>query len=468
MHVTTFDTSTMNKSDTAFEGRSSLSVLTNFYKKEVVRRQELASSSCHDPMHTDKDPLSPSKKLVSTFKTHQNVTAIQTERGPVLNNPSMLSKQKSLPLKKRAIVFGHETEERTGNAIHSHDRILANGGDGRKAEGSARIQSAKKRLAKDLLPRTCDVLYERDEYGNFCNADGRESDLGSGHHSVVDGHKQNPLGVVQALEQEQSQPTKPLALQCLEPTSLSAHENVAGIGSSSIWSDEAKTSNFWSESNSRFDSQQASDETKEKDKANNGTFFAVPSVETTTAGRAIVADSNEPPPGAEPINPLDNWVPMTFMTKKPTAVIGLTSVPTLVVPNSMKRPSSSSQHQGDKSTSSSSISTVPKKRKRLARIEKGKKKMPPYEKDATKPTDIQSSRSSNESQSARNLKRNLKCDDDMWMNDEVQGLVETTELPYITTMPNGENPWTHLWKPGAPPFEMKAIFSQERRAHDFV
>lgn len=54
-------------------------------------------------------------------------------------------------------------------------------------------------------------------------------------------------------------------------------------------------------------------------------------------------------------------------------------------------------------------------------------------------------------------------DHDVWMSDDVQGLVETEELPPIDTTPEGVNPWAYLWEPGAPSFEIEVISCAERR-----
>lgn len=52
----------------------------------------------------------------------------------------------------------------------------------------------------------------------------------------------------------------------------------------------------------------------------------------------------------------------------------------------------------------------------------------------------------------------------MWMDDTVQGLVKTTELPPIDAPPEGENPWAYLWEAGAPRFKIEIVESAERKS----
>jgi hypothetical protein len=57
-------------------------------------------------------------------------------------------------------------------------------------------------------------------------------------------------------------------------------------------------------------------------------------------------------------------------------------------------------------------------------------------------------------------------DDLVWMSEHTvpQGLVQREELPPIKAMPEGNNPWEHLWKPDATPFELKVVVCAERRS----
>lgn len=64
----------------------------------------------------------------------------------------------------------------------------------RKESGSqVKIDSKKGRILSDRkLPRTCGVLYAKDNKGNYFCADGCDGDLGYGAHSVPGGHTRNP------------------------------------------------------------------------------------------------------------------------------------------------------------------------------------------------------------------------------------------------------------------------------------
>lgn len=53
----------------------------------------------------------------------------------------------------------------------------------------------------------------------------------------------------------------------------------------------------------------------------------------------------------------------------------------------------------------------------------------------------------------------------IWMSDDdVQGLVETEELPPVGAPPDGVNPWASLWKSDAAPFELEVVVSAKRKS----
>lgn len=57
-----------------------------------------------------------------------------------------------------------------------------------------------------------------------------------------------------------------------------------------------------------------------------------------------------------------------------------------------------------------------------------------------------------------------KDPDGIWMNDDIQGLVETEELPPAAEPPEGggANPWAYLWEKDAPTFELEITSRAER------
>ena len=59
-------------------------------------------------------------------------------------------------------------------------------------------------------------------------------------------------------------------------------------------------------------------------------------------------------------------------------------------------------------------------------------------------------------------KRN-QDDDDIWMDDDAQGVLDSDEPEQENTTPQGENPWAYLWEPNAPAFEIVIESCAERR-----
>lgn len=98
------------------------------------------------------------------------------------------------------------------------------------------------------------------------------------------------------------------------------------------------------------------------------------------------------------------------------------------------------------SPSSGSLAGPRKKRKRLRRLAECKENSPPTKRRKEQRSDT------------------ILMDDDMWMSDDVHGLVQTRELPHVATPPHGENPWAYLFEPNAPRFELDVFSRAERRA----
>jgi hypothetical protein len=123
--------------------------------------------------------------------------------------------------KKGARTTGREKEAksdtRQDNAANDSAK-LARKGKGRKEENGVhrgrsgsdassplKIEVKKSRptgTSPRKLPRTCGVLYTRDEKGSFYCADGCDGDLGYGAHSVPGGRNKNPDAYTKVVEEQ--------------------------------------------------------------------------------------------------------------------------------------------------------------------------------------------------------------------------------------------------------------------------
>lgn len=116
--------------------------------------------------------------------------------------------------------------------------------------------------------------------------------------------------------------------------------------------------------------------------------------------------------------------------------------------------SGNAQHVASTKESSTSLpfKTPPKPKRRRVRSISEEKRSEPNDDDAMS-TDSSSSDD------------DLFQDNDGWMSDSAQGMVQTDELPAVTEPPEGgNNPWSYLWKEDAPPFKLEIVSSEKRRS----
>ena len=74
---------------------------------------------------------------------------------------------------------------------------------GRHAGATISLTKQQKKPVHARIPRTCGVLYVKDDNGNYVSADGCEADQGYGAHSVPGGRVKNPFAYAKLLEQQQ-------------------------------------------------------------------------------------------------------------------------------------------------------------------------------------------------------------------------------------------------------------------------
>mmetsp|Transcript_19897 Transcript_19897/g.43408 ORF Transcript_19897/g.43408 Transcript_19897/m.43408 type:complete len:1018 (+) Transcript_19897:186-3239(+) len=83
---------------------------------------------------------------------------------------------------------------RRGRKERTSKRGGGGGGKDPAAEESSRRGGARGGRSQPKLPRTCGVLYKRDDRGRYVCADGCDADQGYGAHSVPGGRVRNPSG----------------------------------------------------------------------------------------------------------------------------------------------------------------------------------------------------------------------------------------------------------------------------------
>jgi hypothetical protein len=102
------------------------------------------------------------------------------------------------------------TTEKAGRKAKGQGRKEENGVRGRGGDlaSPSKGEAKKGRVVNSerKLPRTCGVLYARDEKGNLHCADGCDGDLGYGAHSVPGGRARNPEGYAKYLENQKRGP----------------------------------------------------------------------------------------------------------------------------------------------------------------------------------------------------------------------------------------------------------------------
>jgi hypothetical protein len=102
------------------------------------------------------------------------------------------------------------TTEKAGRKAKGQGRKEENGVRGRGGDPASpsKGEAKKGRVVNNerKLPRTCGVLYARDEKGNLHCADGCDGDLGYGAHSVPGGRARNPEGYAKYLENQKGGP----------------------------------------------------------------------------------------------------------------------------------------------------------------------------------------------------------------------------------------------------------------------
>ena len=98
---------------------------------------------------------------------------------------------------------GTKLKRSKGRKDDKRDRKRAEDDDVSPKE-SFKKRGGKLRPAEDRLPRTCGVLYKRDEHGNFICVDGCDGDQGYGGHSVPGGRIRNPVEHAKFVEQQEA------------------------------------------------------------------------------------------------------------------------------------------------------------------------------------------------------------------------------------------------------------------------
>jgi hypothetical protein len=102
------------------------------------------------------------------------------------------------------------TTEKSGRKAKGQGRKEENGVRGRGADlaSPSKGEAKKGRVvnSEGKVPRTCGVLYARDEKGNLHCADGCDGDLGYGAHSVPGGRARYPEGYAKYLENQKEGP----------------------------------------------------------------------------------------------------------------------------------------------------------------------------------------------------------------------------------------------------------------------
>jgi hypothetical protein len=450
---------TMNKSiSSSIEQRSTLSILTNFYKKEESRRKARKALFRSNSTRTNEHVSVPSRPLASLapFNNKQNVASNQTVLAHETNDPTLLSKPTTFPpLTQLTYILYHgeqqeEIANRQGKTTEADDI-------GRSIKKHTSGKMKKKRLAKD---ETNDL---------------HQAENGICLSAFADGFN--------------SKSTNKDIVTCGSPTAYSA-----GTSASTEWS-ESKYQRVCQQ-------QQDSDEAKKIEKptkcitslllathpttqksSNISTNAAVDAggntaslVDATSSASATALESRIKPlflqSDSVERNSIDYSLENTSFTTKELSrgPLSITCSPRLTkgCQNEQGLEQPSSKHKrltlwsnalqnnkdNDDEFASVLMDSPSKQRKRLRFVGKStKKRKAPDKKMPIAP-----------SQSAPANEPVQRYDDNMWISSDTQGLVEMEELPINESVPTKrENPWTHLWQPGAEPFEMKFIFSQERR-----
>ena len=392
----------MNKSSkSSVEGRSTLSVLTNFYKKEESRRKAREDALRNDRTSASDEhvPL-PSRTLASVppFNNRQNVSSNQSVLVHEANEPPLHSKPTSLPLKKRTYILHHGEQQQEENVNRQgQDGNETNADDvGGIIKKHTSGQIKKKRLAKDDANEMRQV-----ENGIACRT------------SCADGFN-----------------------------SKSTNKDIVACESSTACSTSADTvaSSDWNESQYKRFCQQQQDGSKGTQATNieepNECIASIRDMSYQPKSSSIVAN--------ETVTNLSKESATVDTRDSTTSLVDVTATATTMTTADVDS-NKSLDDDDDDEFASLLMDTAPKKRKRLRLVGK-----------STTRNKRLVTRKSLLAQSAR-------YDDTMWINSDIQGLVETQELPTIESVPIGENPWAHLWQPGAEPFELNFVFSQERR-----
>ena len=91
---------------------------------------------------------------------------------------------------------------RKGKGRKDENGVNTRGKPGTDSSSPSKADVKKTRAtnSKRRLPRTCGVLYAKDEKGNFFCADGCDGDLGYGAHSVPGGRNKNPEAYAKIME----------------------------------------------------------------------------------------------------------------------------------------------------------------------------------------------------------------------------------------------------------------------------
>jgi len=223
----------------ALEGRSTLSILTNFYQKEEACRQALAALCRNDANRDKTRAISSQPTALQPMKRRDT-----TEDTPT----SVSSKRMSLPLKKRPCRVDYRTSggkenfvcgsrdakgardpPQNDNTVQKVNEEFFISVDSMYKEQSTVLMqvscsvqdpdgkelslSVTRKDAKNCdlemvgtintrPPRTHGVPFKRDEHEKCCSVFGCEGDQGYGSHSVACGRARNTFALAEFLEKE--------------------------------------------------------------------------------------------------------------------------------------------------------------------------------------------------------------------------------------------------------------------------